>query len=82
MRKVYLVREAVSERDARRLTAMQARQARQRQKKGQLSVLIEMEVLQKWREYTKERQQEEDGMTAAEIVEELLERELRRKKRW
>lgn len=78
----YLVRTAVTERKARRLQAAAARQAKRRKGKGQLSVLIDVEVLAKWREYTKTRQEDEDPMTAAEIVEELLERELRRKKQW
>lgn len=82
MENVYLVRTAITERRAQQMTAAARRQARLRQSKGQLSVLMDRAVLEKWREYVKDRQEDNEPMSGAEILEELIERELRRKKRW
>lgn len=79
---VYLQREVVTERRARKLNAMAKRQARQREEKGQLSVLMDRQVLARWKEYVRERRESDEEWTAAAILEELIERELRRKRRW
>jgi acyl-CoA reductase-like NAD-dependent aldehyde dehydrogenase len=78
---VYLTRTAMTERRAKKLSAMAKLQAKKREEKGQLSVLIDQEVLNRWRAYVKDRREEDDEWTAAAILEDLLDRELRRKKR-
>lgn len=76
----YLRRDAFSP-VARRRTRMARYQAAARRRKGQLSVLIDKSTLERWRAYVVSRQVGDDPMSGAEILEELIDRELRRNRR-
>lgn len=75
----HLHRESVDAREATRRIGEARRQAGLRARKGQLSVLIDRDVFYRWRAYCRSCQEQGWPMTAAEILEELLDRELRRK---